>query len=56
MYVNSHDVNETGYTYIMLKNILKKFICVADLQAQIAGYLYGISPLDNPQVKESAVL
>ena len=36
----------------MPKNILKKFICVADLRTQIAGYLYGISPPDNPQVKE----
>jgi len=36
----------------MPKNILKKFICIADLRTQIAGYLYGISPPDNPQVKE----
>ncbi|CAN1285639.1 Pre-mRNA-processing-splicing factor 8A [Linum perenne] len=52
IYVNSEDIKETGYTYIMPKNILKKFICVADLRTQIAGYLYGISPPDNPQVKE----
>ncbi|EFH65572.1 hypothetical protein ARALYDRAFT_477251 [Arabidopsis lyrata subsp. lyrata] len=52
IYVNSDDIKETGYTYIMPKNILKKFICVADLRTQIAGYLYGISPPDNPQVKE----
>ncbi|EPS70675.1 hypothetical protein M569_04085, partial [Genlisea aurea] len=53
IYVNSEDVKETGgYTYIMPKNILKKFICVADLRTQIAGYLYGISPPDTPQVKE----
>lgn len=45
-------VQETGYTYIMPKNILKKFICIADLRTQIAGYLYGVSPPDNPQVKE----
>lgn len=45
-------IQETGYTYIMPKNILKKFICIADLRTQIAGYLYGISPPDNPQVKE----
>lgn len=43
---------ETGYTYIMPKNILKKFICIADLRTQISGYLYGLSPQDNPQVKE----
>lgn len=52
IYVNSEDIKETGYTYIMPKNILKKFICIADLRTQIAGYLYGVSPPDNPQVKE----
>lgn len=36
----------------MPKNILKKFICIADLRTQIAGYLFGLSPQDNPQVKE----
>ncbi|KAL2539346.1 Pre-mRNA-processing-splicing factor [Abeliophyllum distichum] len=52
IYVNSEDIKETGFTYIMPKNILKKFICIADLRTQISGYLYGISPPDNPQVKE----
>lgn len=36
----------------MPKNLLKKFITVADLRTQIAGLLYGVSPPDNPQVKE----
>ncbi|MFS7999192.1 putative pre-mRNA-processing-splicing factor 8 [Helianthus anomalus] len=36
----------------MPKNVLKKFICIADMRTQICGYLYGISPPDNPQVKE----
>eukprot|EP00884_Botryococcus_braunii_P011285 jgi/Botrbrau1/20157/Bobra.0173s0058.1 len=52
IYVNSDDIRETGYTYVMPKNMLKKFICIADLRTQIAGYMYGISPPDNPQVKE----
>jgi pre-mRNA-processing factor 8 len=52
IYVNSDDIKETGYTYIVPKNLLKKFICIADLRTQIAGYLYGVSPPDNPQVKE----
>ena len=76
-YVNSEDIRETGYTYVMPKNILKTFICISvpwtcnipcsydsawcetalcfpcqDLRTQIAAYLYGISPPDNPQVKE----
>ncbi|KAK9866667.1 hypothetical protein WJX84_005875 [Apatococcus fuscideae] len=52
IYVNSDDIRESGYTYVMPKNMLKKFICVADLRTQISAYLYGISPPDNPQVKE----
>jgi pre-mRNA-processing factor 8 len=52
LYVNSEDIRETGYTYVMPKNILKTFICISDLRTQIAAYLYGISPPDNPQVKE----
>jgi len=31
---------------------LKKFIIISDLRTQIAGYIYGISPPDNPHVKE----
>merc|ERR1711948_145598 len=52
LYVNSEDIRETGYTYVMPKNILKSFICISDLRTEIAAYLYGISPPDNPQVKE----
>jgi len=52
IYVNSEDIKESGYTYILPKNILKRFICVSDLRIQIAGYLYGVSPPDNPYVKE----
>lgn len=28
-YVNSEDIRETGYTYVMPKNILKTFICIS---------------------------
>ncbi|KAJ3143001.1 Pre-mRNA-processing-splicing factor 8 [Geranomyces variabilis] len=52
IYVNSDDIRETGFTYILPKNVLKRFICISDLRTQIAGYLYGLSPPDNPQVKE----
>jgi len=52
LYVNSDDVDETGFTYVLPKNLLKKFICIADLRTQIAGYMYGLSPPDNNQVKE----
>merc|ERR1712203_274318 len=52
IYVSSDDIKETGFTYILPKNILKKFVMISDLRTQIAGYLYGVSPPDNPQVKE----
>lgn len=49
-------MRETGYTYVMPKNLLKKFICIADLRTQVAGYLYGVSPPDNPQARPWAGL
>ena len=51
IYVNSEDIREAGFTYVMPKNVLKKFICIADLRTQVAGYIYGVSPPDNPQVR-----
>jgi len=54
IYVSSDDIKETGYTYILPKNVLKKFVMISDLRTQIAGYLYGVSPPDNPQVSWTA--
>ncbi|KAJ5287727.1 hypothetical protein N7478_003413 [Penicillium angulare] len=52
IYVSSDDVRDEGFTYIMPKNILKRFITIADLRVQVTGYIYGSSPPDNEQVKE----
>merc|ERR1712000_765558 len=53
IYISSEDVQEEDhFTYIMPKNVLKRFITIADLRVQVAGYLYGASPPDNDQVKE----
>ena len=53
IYISSDDVREDAHhTYIMPKNILKRFITIADLRVQVAGYLYGASPPDNDQIKE----
>eukprot|EP00536_Pseudo-nitzschia_multiseries_P007696 jgi/Psemu1/319191/estExt_fgenesh1_pm.C_1830010 len=52
IYVSSEDISEDGLTYVLPKNILSKFITIADLRTQIAGYLYGITPHDNDQVRE----
>ncbi|CAH0044037.1 unnamed protein product [Clonostachys solani] len=51
IYVSSADDSD-DVTYVMPNNILRKFITIADLRIQIAGYLYGVSPPDNKQVKE----
>lgn len=56
IYVNPDDVKDTGYTYVVPKNILSKFICVSDPRTQIAAYMYGVSPPDNDQVKEVRAL
>ena len=52
IYVSSEDISEDGLTYVMPKNILAKFITSSDLRTQICGYLYGITPADNDQVRE----
>jgi pre-mRNA-processing factor 8 len=36
IYVNADDAKETGYTYILPKNILKKFITISDLRTQVS--------------------
>jgi len=52
IYVSSEDISEDGQTYVLPKNILSKFIAIADLRTQIAGYLYGVTPPDNEFVRE----
>merc|ERR1711957_1131723 len=52
IYVSSEDISEDGLTYVLPKNILSKFITIADLRTQISGYLYGVTPHDNDQVRE----
>ncbi|CEP14852.1 hypothetical protein [Parasitella parasitica] len=52
IYVNSDDIKEDTYTYVMPKNVLKRFITISDLRTQIAGFMYGVSPPDAPNVKE----
>jgi pre-mRNA-processing factor 8 len=56
IYVSSEDISEEGNTYVLPKNILSKFIAIADLRTQIAGYLYGVTPPDNDQVREVRVI
>ena len=50
VFISTDDIKEEGFTYIFPKNLLKKFVMIAHLRNQIAGYLYGVSPKDNPSV------
>ena len=40
IYVSSDDIKETGFTYILPKNVLKKFIVISDLRTQVCRYYY----------------
>lgn len=42
----------SALTFVMPKNILRKFIVVADIRTQIGGFIYGVIPEDNPSVRE----
>ncbi|KAF3805332.1 Pre-mRNA-processing-splicing factor 8 [Colletotrichum gloeosporioides] len=52
IYVSSVDNDLDDVTYVMPNNILKRFITIADLRVQVAGYLYGTPAPDNDQVME----
>jgi pre-mRNA-processing factor 8 len=54
IYVSNDDVKDDAgsYTFVLPKNILRAFVTAADLRTQVAGFLYGVSPPDNKQVKE----
>eukprot|EP00177_Eucheuma_denticulatum_P001723 GFKZ01003086.1.p1 GENE.GFKZ01003086.1~~GFKZ01003086.1.p1 ORF type:complete len:2461 (-),score=311.25 GFKZ01003086.1:326-7555(-) len=53
IYVPTEGVTDnSGLTYVIPKNILRKMIIVADLRTQIGGYVFGTSPSDNNKVKE----
>ncbi|KAJ1859415.1 pre-mRNA-splicing factor 8 [Coemansia sp. RSA 638] len=52
LYVSSDDVSDVAFTYVLPKNLLRRFIAIADPRTQIAGYMYGVSPEGSDQVKE----
>jgi pre-mRNA-processing factor 8 len=49
IYVNSDDIKETGFTYIVPKNLLKKFICIADLRTQVGDSPAPLPPHPRPR-------
>lgn len=54
IFVKSEEIREDSESnvYILPANVLKRFIGLADLRVQVAAYLYGGSPADEPKVKE----
>jgi pre-mRNA-processing factor 8 len=56
IYVYSQSIKEDEYSYVIPKNILQKFITIADLRTQIAGLIYGLSSKDSNQIKEVRII
>jgi pre-mRNA-processing factor 8 len=52
IYLSQQAYSDSQYTYVIAKNIFDKFVTIADLRTQIAGFMFGCSPPDNPNVKE----
>ena len=38
-YVSYDDIKERGYTYILPKNVLKKFVIISDLRTQVCCFI-----------------
>ena len=39
-------------SHVLPKNVLNKFITIADLRTQVAALMYGVAPEDNDEVRE----
>lgn len=52
VYVTNDDVKDDLPTYVLAKNIMKSFVCAADLRTPVAGYLFGSEASDNSRVIE----
>ena len=45
IYTNTEDLTDSGFTYVLPKNILKRFIEISDLRMQVCGLMYGVTQL-----------
>jgi len=53
VYVAADDeTDDESLTFVLPKNLLKRFVVISDLRAQVAGFMYGVTPPDNPNVRE----
>ena len=55
IYVNTENIREKKFTYILPKNLLKHFITIADLRTQIGGFIYGTSIEKNLKKSKKSV-
>ena len=51
IYMQREDLDRS-LTYVIPKNLLKKFIDISDLRVQIAAFIYGVTPEQHPDVRE----
>ena len=56
IYVASEELRESGITYVLPKNLLRRFITCGDLRTQVGAFLYGLTPPDNSSVREIRAL
>lgn len=52
VYVSNDDVKDDLPTFVLAKNVMKSFVCAADLRTSIAAFLYGKPASDNSRVIE----
>ncbi|AMD21189.1 HEL091Wp [Eremothecium sinecaudum] len=56
VYVSGEDFVEDKNIFVLPRNILKKFVEIADVKIQIGGFIYGKSPDGHPNIKEVKTL
>ncbi|SCW03879.1 LAFE_0H01046g1_1 [Lachancea fermentati] len=56
VFIDSEEFVEEKDVFIFPKNLLKKFVEIADSKAQIAAYVYGKSAGENQRIKEVRAL
>ncbi|CAN3368761.1 pre-mRNA-splicing factor 8 [Diutina catenulata] len=49
---NSINPSNDSMIFVVPRSLLKTFISICDTRVQVAAYLFGESPTDNPRVKE----
>lgn len=56
IYISSENFIEEKTVFVLPRNLLEKFVEIADTKIQIGAFIYGTSPHDHPNVKEVKTL